>query len=205
MSEIHQINPMICHGDTAWVKRTGNVCSVFVDGVTGVVQQISSYEDSPDTAFAVTLSENEVKAAFRGKKIVFIDAPKPPLKIAQDALTEERMEAVIDETMKKKDVRGAVVELQEGVAPVGIQHVVPTTTSAHSATVQQPAGNDLFRRVEDQFKMLLAKRSVASGKLKKELTTEIENVASFLLAIDPSLAQALSAWVQQSEGPRFKL
>jgi hypothetical protein len=182
-------------------KRQGRVCTVFMDPASNIPQSINSFEGD-DTAFPMVMKEDEVRAKWGARyQLVPIDPPNqgPPPE-ADAHIDESLLSKALDEGNKAAEA----YRKQHGITTDGrqerLQHMVgvpthqgvplplivpahntPTPSSPQQDFSTNSLVNDAFRELETMF----AKRSVASGKLKKELSAELNAICNFLLKLAP--------------------
>jgi hypothetical protein len=187
-------------------KRQGRVCTVFMDPVSNIPQSINSFEGD-DTAFPMVMKEDEVWAKWGTRyQLVPIDPPNqgPPPE-ADAHIDESLLSKALDEGNKAAEayrkqhgittdgrqerLQALAGELQgTRFHPLGAypgpalpQTIPPTPSMPQQDFVTNSLVNDAFRELETMF----AKRSVASGKLKKELSAELNAICNFLLKLAP--------------------
>lgn len=173
------------------IKRQGNVAVVYVDMVENKPIALSSFEDIPIDGFPVTLTLDEVNAAFKSRGIVWHEPPKRENPVAVDVLTPEQMEAEIARVTKNESpntTSSAPPSIQPGIAPV------PT-----------PVMSGITDRILSQFKLLLAKYEAAEGKKKTLYKGEVESIANFILVVAPDMKDSLLAAKTEVMAPKFSL
>lgn len=188
------------------VKRQGRVCTVFVDPVSDQPQSISSFEGL-DTAFPVVMQQDEVLGRYGSRyQIRFIDPPNQGTPPEADAhIDETALNQVLEagdkaaEAYRKQhgikggDGRSERLQMLQGGAPA--PQVVTPTLVAPVANTPGPSSpvstNDLVARVFQELETLFAKRSVASGKMLKELNSEIQFVGNFICRVAPEMKAPL--------------
>jgi hypothetical protein len=179
------MNPINSSGQVH-IKRTGNVATIFVDMVSDTPLPLSGYDDSPDTAFPVTITVDDAIAAY-GNRIVWHNAPVKNNPIAKTDLTPEQME---------QKIREVVGSQQPEVAPL------PYITPSPGA---RPSVINLDDKVLNEFKLLLVKYDALEGKKKAHFGVQVTAVANFILSIAPDLAPALQAIKDEISKPKFTL
>jgi hypothetical protein len=189
-------------------KRQGRVCTVFMDPVSNIPQSIHSFEGD-DTAFPMVMKEDEVWAKWGARyQLVPIDPPNqgPPPE-ADAHIDESLLSKALDEGNKAAeayrkqhgittDGRQERLQAMGGPTPQGFTPL-PFAPVSTPPTPSSPTPADVldlvyfqekaFRELETMF----AKRSVATGKLHKELSAEINAICNYLLRIAPQLKTSL--------------
>jgi hypothetical protein len=189
------------------VKRQGRVCTVFVDPVSNLPQSIASF-DGDDTAFPMVMKEDEVLGRYQGTyQVVFLDPPNPGTPPEADAHVDE---SLLNEALEQGNKAAEAYRKQHGITGDGRQERlqsmagVPTPHLVSAPpVVQQPItptpptpqqeGTEWARKVFQDLETLFAKRSVATGKLKKEISAELNAICNFLLRVEPGIKETLVA------------
>lgn len=188
------------------VKRQGRVFTVFINTETDRPISIGGYDDEPPGGFPKIMSEQELLSHFGPRyDILPVDPPNPIKQVEVDGNVDE---AVLNRVIEAGDKEAAARRAQLGIADDGRSRRLaekrgevpqapaaapippaPSRVDANGPLEFTVVQERVFRELETMF----AKRSVAGGKLLKELNTEIQNVANFLLRIEPGLQPALVA------------
>ena len=187
-------------------RRQGRVCTLFMDPASNTPISISSFEGD-DTAFPMVMKEDEIQAKFGARyHLVPIDPPNqgPPPE-ADAHIAEEDL----DKALEAGDKAAEAFRKQHGIAGDGRQErlkLLGTTVATPQEftplpfapvpkppTPSNPITPNIFANVERELETLFAKRSVASGKLQKELSAEINAVCNFLIRVAPELKSSLVA------------
>lgn len=191
-------------------RRQGRVCTLFMDPASNTPISISSFEGD-DTAFPMVLKEDEIQAKFGARyHLVPIDPPNqgPPPE-ADAHIAEEDLDKALEagdkaaEAFRKQHgiagdgrqerlkLLGTAVATPQG-ATTGYLATSPIPPTPSSPDVNGPLAFSVIQeRVFRELETMFAKRSVATGKTQKELSTEINNVANFLLRVEPGMKEAL--------------
>ncbi len=180
-------------------KRQGRVCTLFIDPTTDRPQSISHFDDEPP-AFPKRMTEDEIFSHFGGQyQLVAVDNPNVPPPVEVDAVVDE---AALEQIRDAGDKATAQYKLKHGITGdarqerikgVGGLAVAPSAPVATPPTPPIPAqGNSTWAtRVYQELETLFAKRSVATGKLKKEISAEVNAICNFLLRVEPEIKPIL--------------
>lgn len=179
-----------------FAKRQGRQVTVYL-GDDGRPVQLSSFEDTPPE-FPFTARQEEIEARF-GRNIQYFDMPDTA-KVSGAKVSDEQVLRSFPEA--KKDMGKHVPYKPGEVSPsVPVGHVPSgsknlDTSEASSETKALAEFRDMMRRFH-----------YARGKERKELERDLIAVASFLIAVDPSVESVLQQikLEETSEKRRFTL
>jgi hypothetical protein len=184
------------------VKRQGRVLTVYVDPLTDRPLSISGYDDEPPGGFPKIMQEAEALSHFGARyDLVPVDPPAAsPQLVVNTAISDAELDKIVSagdrEAAARRKQLGIVddgrskrvAHLRGGAPPPSIP---PTPSSPTPADALQLI--ELEGKVFKELETLFAKRSVATGKLFKELNFEIQAIGNFLLRVEPALQPALVA------------
>lgn len=181
--------------ENVYIAKRGNSCTIFVDPVTSTPMFLKSPDDQPVGGLPVSCNIKDWqkalgRAGVRGSYLpVFLETKRP------EPASVIRTDAVIQATNKILEKEGQKVDERSAD--------IPNSPIDHPPIeLPKVAKSD---KMLSEFKMLLGKYSVATGKTKTTLKIELNAVANFILAVAPEQELELNLLKENLRTPRFDI
>lgn len=142
-------------------KRQGNVVTIYVDPANNNPIPIKSFEDTPEHAFPMTLSYQDVKAQY-GDNIRLFEKPKTRIE-------------------DKAQVSDAEVKAAFENAPMG----------SSKPPSKSPSPKKVAPGLENELRDWMRRMRAARGKEKTQLKRDLEAIISFLVNAEPTYIEVV--------------
>lgn len=165
-----------------YIKKRGRQGTIYLDN--GVPLPIANMEDEP-LGFPFTDRIENLTARFPGYNYIFVEnTTEPPVSGA--TISDERVAQAMPEARKELGPQ-VLVRKDSGVLASAV------AKGMQAPTIPEPSAiADVERAVCDKFRDYLKRWHYARGKEKKELSRDLEAVASFLIDVAPHLEHVLA-------------
>lgn len=161
---------------TVYYRKQGRVATVFM-GDGNMPMPIHNFDEEPP-GFPWVTNEHELRAMFPNAKFIAVEQQRPPQPEA-NPVSDEQLAAFMKTTPQAKQI-----------------------VAANPAPVPSVQVNE---KIKTELALLFARYGEASGARKKQLKIELEAVARFILAVEPSYKEMLEQLKESLEYPKFSL
>lgn len=194
------------------VSRQGGTITVLMDPMTDQPISTTAYGEAPEELFACIKRVGEFEAEFGpAYDIEYVYPPqgqdilsnrhKIPQDVKEQAFisAEKELAALTGKQQPSARSKGIPVTAQVPASEPSAESMHQMFAQAQQVYAPQAA---LWGQAQVELSTMFAQRSVASGKLRKELDQEINAICNFLIRVWPELEMPLQELSERHSAPQ---